>query len=747
MSALVSPEKDADALAAMVQHLTGPLAAGAATRLFTLDADGQVVLPATRLPTLRVVLQRALQDESLDISATLDGYAAPIALRFAPFSPAGAALPLWVGGDAAAAMHCDFTASRNGAALAPGDLSGWLGLSLTEGRLGRLLAVLGDEKNRLRRETARLAAVRSLRYAHDNALDRIGTELAVPRLASTPSWNAARHEIVSTPAPESDADYRGRLAIWRPLVAPTPAATEALVKQVDPRMSLRESNRPMAIAVRIVGSQDDAADPARQYLLARTRTDYLVFLNDAGPGAAIHAARPQSNEERAAQAALRMRLADAFSAAPDAAVAPRLAEALDRAARVLMALGAPRLVIERAQSGSAGSRYELGMGVSIKLPAIADADALRSTLLAGAHVADPEAQALIAQAKATPPPGGDRSLAWLWNVAGMATVHRLDLDHVYVSHLSTSGLTIDTQRTPGSVSMRAVFNASGDPGQSAALQGAIDRAAATATPGYAPVAAADLASALSGILDLPPGDPANQILAAAGLPASTQGSYAATALRNIPDDLWSAYALDATLTAKIKAGDTSAIPALSAIVTTLRDAGMVSLLPLLSATRGVLVAGVVSLPAAGVNLGERIATGVRWLLVPLAGSAELTQTSGFVTTVRPAPNSLAAVVALGYVRDDAPDPYEVRVELPDGALLDLAGYERLMNALERIYAIGVQVNTWNLRQAHVDLDSSGVATPLPPQLAQHYRLFRVRRMRGMEEPDDHPGVSLSTQSG
>jgi hypothetical protein len=308
-------------------------------------------------------------------------------------------------------------------------------------------------------------------------------------------------------------------------------------------------------------------------------------------------------------------------------------------------------------------------------------------------------------------------------------------------------LTVDTQRSSGGVSVRAVFNAPGDPGRSAALQSALDRAAARATPGYAPLAAADLAGALSGILDLPAGDRANQVLAAAGLPASTQGSYAATALRTIPDDLWSAYALDAALTARIKAGDASAIPELSAIVATLRDAGMVSLLPLLSATRGVLVAGVVSLPTAGVNLGERIATGVRWLLVPLTGSAELTQTSGFVTTLRLAPNSLAAVVALGYVRDDSPDPYEVRVELPDGALLDLAGYERLMNALERIYAIGVQVNTWNLRQAHVDLDNSGVATPLPPQLAQHYRFFRVRRMRGMEEPGDQPGVSLFTQSG
>jgi hypothetical protein len=354
---------------------------------------------------------------------------------------------------------------------------------------------------------------------------------------------------------------------------------------------------------------------------------------------------------------------------------------------------------------------------------------------------------MIRQALANPPAPGERTLAWLWTVAGMATIHVLDPDHVYVSHLSTSGLTIDTQRGANGVTLRAVFNAPGDPGRSAALQDALDRAAAKATPGYAPVADADVPGALGGILDLAPGAPENQILAAAGLPPSTEGSYAATALGAIPGDLWAVFALDAALTGKIRAGDASAIPALAAIVATLRGAGVVSLLPLLSATRGLLVASVVALPTAGVNLGERIATGVRWVAVPLTGSVKLTNATGFVTKIDLAPNSLAAVVALGYVRNDTPDPYEVRVDLPDGAVLDLAGYERLMNALERVYAIGVEVNTWDLRQRHVELDGDGLANPLPPQLARHYRQFRMPRRRGMEESDAGSGVAISLQSG
>jgi hypothetical protein len=749
MTAPVSPDTDADALAAMIDHLTGPLAAGAATGQFVPDASGKVALPAARAPMMRIVLRRALRTETLSVTATLEGQPDPAVLHFAPFSPPGTALTLWTGGEASAPMHCTFGALRDGAALPAAELAEWFGLTLVEGNLGRVLAVLGDEKARLRRETARLAAMRTLAYAAGDALDRIGAELAVPRLESSPAWNAAREEIISVAARESDADYRRRLTIWRPFLAPTPAAVDALVKQVDPRLAIRESNRPMAVAVRIVGSADDAADPARQFLLARVRTDYLVFLNDAGPGPAIHGARPQPAAGRAAEAALRTRLAAAFSAAADAAVAPRLAQALERAARVLTALGSAPLTIERAQAGTAGSRYELGMGVSIKLPSSADADTLRARLLAAdrAPGADSVAETLIRQARDSAPAAGERTLAWLWTVAGMATVHMLGPDHIYVSHLSTNGLTIDTTRGAGGVTLRAVFNAPGDPGRSAALQIALDRAAANPTPGYALVADADVAGALGGILDLAPGAPENQILAAAGLPASTEGSYAATALRAIPGDLWSVFALDAALTAKIKAGDASAIPALAAIVATLRGAGLVSLLPLLSAARCLLVASVVALPTAGVNLGERIATGVRWVTVPLTGSVKLSNATGFVTKIDLAPNSLAAVVALGYVRNDSPDPYEVRVDLPDGALLDLAGYERLMNALERIYAIGVEVNTWDLRQRHVDLDVDGLANPLPPRLARHYRQFRMPRRRGMEEPDASSGVSISLQSG
>ena len=174
---------------------------------------------------------------------------------------------------------------------------------------------------------------------------------------------------------------------------------------------------------------------------------------------------------------------------------------------------------------------------------------------------------------------------------------------------------------------------------------------------------------------------------------------------------------------------------MTAVVAALQGAGVVSLLPLVTPTDVLLVAGAASLPVAGVNLGERRATGVRWSVESLGGTAEIARV-GLRTSVSARVPGLIAVVALGYVRDGAPDPYEIRVEMPAGTVLDLTGYERVMNALERCFPIGVEVNTWSLRQRHVDLDGDGVADPLPPTMARHYRHFRMPRLRGMEEPAD-----------
>ena len=53
-----------------------------------------------------------------------------------------------------------------------------------------------------------------------------------------------------------------------------------------------------------------------------------------------------------------------------------------------------------------------------------------------------------------------------------------------------------------------------------------------------------------------------------------------------------------------------------------------------------------------------------------------------------------------------------------------------MNALDQTYPIGVEVNTYAIRQRHVDLDCDGSPDPLTPTVSKTYRAFRRRRHRG-----------------
>ena len=51
--------------------------------------------------------------------------------------------------------------------------------------MGRMIYLLGAEKQRLRRQAREISAVRLLSLARDNALDRIGADLGVPRFTGT----------------------------------------------------------------------------------------------------------------------------------------------------------------------------------------------------------------------------------------------------------------------------------------------------------------------------------------------------------------------------------------------------------------------------------------------------------------------------------------------------------------------------------------------------------------------------------
>src|SRR5205807_290754 len=74
------------------------------------------------------------------------------------------------------------------------------------------------------------------------------------------------------------------------------------------------------------------------------------------------------------------------------------------------------------------------------------------------------------------------------------------------------------------------------------------------------------------------------------------------------------------------------------------------------------------------------------------------------------------------------DPYQFRVDLPDGAKLSLLQYEFLMNLLDYAHPAGVGVDTYSIRQRHVVLGAGVV--PMPPNVSHTYRPFRRSRGRG-----------------
>jgi hypothetical protein len=152
----------------------------------------------------------------------------------------------------------------------------------------------------------------------------------------------------------------------------------------------------------------------------------------------------------------------------------------------------------------------------------------------------------------------------------------------------------------------------------------------------------------------------------------------------------------------------------------------------------ILVAGVVSLPEAGVNLAEQPATGFRWYVIPISGPGGVVETVGARSDFVPAGEGLSAVVVIGYARTGLTDPYEYRVDLPDSAVLSRREYEYLMNLLELVTPVGIRVNTFAIRKQHVDTNGDGSADPLDPTISRTYRTFRRRRNVGEAARPDQP---------
>ncbi len=759
----------------MIAHLTGPFAGGA--RDSALLPDGLGVVRMTwnaREPLLLAAPSRPLEGEALRLEGVLDpdGTAEPLPpLQFFRYTEAGAFLPLYQPPvDPATRTAAPVTVALSLTAIAPdgtetsvpaAELADRLEVRVVEGNMGKLLYVLGAEKQRVRRQARELAAMRCLATADGGALDLIGADLGVPRFTDEILWDATAGEVVTrarldsagVPQAEPDDEYRRRLALYRPLLQPTRSRLLELLNgpggAADPnrgpigalgqprRFDLVEADNEFAVSIHLVGA---GGAQFRDNFLLHTRAVRLVRPEDTAAAQAVHDARFIPSARRQQEEALRDRLAAHYTFPAGAALAPMLASALDLAGRCRAALGvATPWQVLRAQDGGAGSRYELGLGVDLRPPMTAHLNQMRSALLDPNRVPSADAEVEELLARMVPAlPAEDPEGRWLLEPCGLRTVHRVNTQRLYVSHFPTFGLAITGPSTanPGAgVQLEAHYHAPGDPGTNAALAAGLQAALAewTASGGAAwtviPDAQAPARWSAAG--PRPAGDPALNLLGAAGLPALREPGPVVERLKRVSPELVETLRLPDPLAQAILAGQVAAGAELRRLVEILQKHHVVSVLPLITGPSEVLlVAGAIGLPEAGTNLSARRATGFRWYAVPLEGPGGEIKAIGSRTVFVPAGAGLTAIVVVGYARRGLTDPYEFRVELPDDARLDLRQYEFLMNLLQHAYPLGVEVNTYAIRQRHVDLDGDGVPEPLSPSVFRTYRQFRRKRHRG-----------------
>jgi hypothetical protein len=479
----------------MAAHLTGPFQAGAVDSQLEVGGDGRVIVDgAMREPLFLIAPRAALEDARLlarPLLITHDARTPLAPLEFAPFTEAGAFLALYKPPPAATAfailLELDFQRGDEPRTPVPPDrVAEIVEVHLLQGLIGRVLYVMAAEKLRIRRQAREIAAMRRLALGHDNALDRAGAELSVPRFTEQIDYIPTRG-VITFARREPDAEYRRRLDLYRAFAMPTRRRLVTLLNgpgnDSDPnrgifaelgftaRFNVVEEDNQFAIAIHLV-----AADNASQRtdFLTEARRYYLIWPRNDPNANTIHAARhlPAATQQRVRL--LRESLRTRFRWPASAAVAPLLAAALDRLGKVRAELGgtAP-WPVQRAQDATAGSRYELGLGVDVQPLSGAALEQLRAR-----HgrpnrppAADPEIETILRSLQplsASQDPDG----RWLIEPCGLRSVHRLNDTTLYVSHVPTFGLVItggDTTPVGTPLALEAHYEAPREPGSNAVL--------------------------------------------------------------------------------------------------------------------------------------------------------------------------------------------------------------------------------------------------------------------------------------
>jgi hypothetical protein len=733
----------AASLASVAAELVAPLAAAATPQPLTWVGQTRVDVGITRHPLLLVTLLIDLATDAVVVTPTVlaaPGPPQPLPpLRFATYTEAGSALVCHVpgvdpGGTAApfglrlAAERFDATGA--GSALTPAELQATVRVDLVEGVLGRVLMILLDEKQRMRRQAREIAAMRVLATAHGDALDRTGADLHCPRFGDELVWDAERRCPGTRPLQppgtlEDDAAYRARLSVLGGLRFPSPPwIDEAFNGPGDAgspgsgwlarsgfsaRVSVDESLNPLLIAFRLVAP---GSERGRARLLDAVRRTLLVWPAGSARGDEVHDARmvPQEVFQRTAEAreALgRWQLPDGQPVAPSLA---RALQTLDIRCEILGARPWP--VLLAGQSDAGGSRLELGLGAMLAPP---DPAALDAAVAAALALGDPH---MVPRSRELDPAG-----TWLLAACGLRTALQLPDGTVFVSTTPMGSLVVDVAPSPDAavpLTLTADLESRVDPAHDAPMA---DVVMALSGQGLTPESApAQLFGTMQPVRAVPA---LRVLLLGLDLPAVDAVQELTRRMLSFPAREYAVFDLGAERTAAAQ-DDPTVLEALLAVAA---KGGASSVVPVVTAAGTLaLVLAISGLPLAGSNLAARHTLFHRWQVRGLAGRpVELGSRRGQTIQVRWPGVGISVVSCLVHLRAGGNDPYEWRPKLPEGALLTLRQYEHLMNIVALVTPVGVRADTWAIRQQHVDVDGSGSASALRPSAARTYRHYRSDR--------------------
>jgi hypothetical protein len=270
------------------------------------------------------------------------------------------------------------------------------------------------------------------------------------------------------------------------------------------------------------------------------------------------------------------------------------------------------------------------------------------------------------------------------------------------------------------------------------------RGLAPVPPMLTPTELTDALEALAGAAVSPPLPARLDEAAAAGIVTIDAPAFANQLLAGFNLDLVVAFALTEADLAGLGSG-AALRDALVERVDAFGEAGFYTIRSVWDGTRLLMLAAVAQLPGAAGKVGEPPPAAYRWystrVPAPVPGTGDpllIVQPRGGVSTVRANRAGVGLLVCVSYARRGLADPFEVRIELPDpGTVLSLDQYGFVMNLLEHLYPLGIEINTFDIRRRHVDVDGDGEPEFLTSRASRSYHRYRHRRPfgtgRGREE--------------